>query len=101
MMLGGIGTLGAVTATVASWMVERVQESTEPESAVLRRLDDLQVQVGELTALLASAGLRTGSSLAPAGPGAAADPDAEGAEVPAVGRATAGRVTADAARAAR
>lgn len=93
MMLGGIGILGTVTATVASWMIERVQESTEPESDVMRRLDDLQAQIAELTALLASAGLSAdGSSPTPVGPGTAARPG--GAEAkpadPALARAGAG-----------
>jgi voltage-gated potassium channel len=57
MMIGGIAILGTVTAAVASWLVERVQEATEPENEVLRRIDDLQVQVEQLTKSLAIAGL--------------------------------------------
>ena len=57
MMIGGIAILGTVTAAVASWLVERVQEATEPENEVLRRIEDLQVQVEQLTKSLAIAGL--------------------------------------------
>lgn len=56
MMLGGIAILGTVTAAVASWLVERVQEATEPENEVLRRIEDLQVQVERLTQALAIEG---------------------------------------------
>lgn len=49
MMIGGIAILGTVTAAVASWLVERVQEAREPENEVLRRIEDLQAQVERLT----------------------------------------------------
>ena len=57
MMIGGIAILGTVTAAVASWLIERVQEATEPENEVLRRIEDLQIQVEQLTKSLAIAGL--------------------------------------------
>jgi voltage-gated potassium channel len=59
MMVGGIAILGTVTAAVASWLVERVQEAAEPENEVLRRIEDLQIQVEKLTKSLAVAGLPT------------------------------------------
>jgi voltage-gated potassium channel len=52
MMVAGIAILGTVTAAVASWLVERVQEAAEPENEVLRRIEDLQAQVGRLTICL-------------------------------------------------
>lgn len=42
-MLGGIALLGVVTATLASWMVQTVEESNEEEEAATRR------EVGALT----------------------------------------------------
>lgn len=54
MMVGGIAILGTVTAAVASWLVERVQEATQPESEILDRLADLQAQVDHLVALQAA-----------------------------------------------
>lgn len=55
MMIGGIGVLGTVTATVASWMVERVRETEESGPDVLARIAHLQDQVDELTRTLRAA----------------------------------------------
>lgn len=35
-MLGGIALLGVVTATIASWLVDRVQQENEQEQAATR-----------------------------------------------------------------
>ncbi|WOQ16682.1 potassium channel family protein [Raineyella sp. W15-4] len=55
MMIGGIGVLSTVTATVASWMVERVRETDEPEADTLQQIARLQAQVDELTRALHAA----------------------------------------------
>ena len=47
-MIGGIALLGVVTATIASWLVQRVSEVTETEEAATR------AQVELLTAEIAS-----------------------------------------------
>lgn len=48
LMIGGIALLGVVTATIASWLVQRVSEVTETEEAATR------VQVDLLTAEVAA-----------------------------------------------
>lgn len=56
LMLGGIALLGVVTATLASWLVERVTEANEAEQAATRaQVADLSAQVASLEALLRSA----------------------------------------------
>lgn len=49
LMVGGIALLGTVTATVASWLVQRVAEVTESEESVTReQVDHLLEQVAAL-----------------------------------------------------
>lgn len=52
-MLGGIALLGTITATIASWLVERVTEREEAGQAATRQqVDDLSRQVHALQTLL-------------------------------------------------
>lgn len=56
LMLGGIALLGVVTATLASWLVERVSEANEAEQAATRaQVTSLSAQVASLEQLLRSA----------------------------------------------
>jgi voltage-gated potassium channel len=56
LMLGGIALLGVVTATLASWLVERVTEANEAEQAATRaQVADLSAQVASLETLLRGA----------------------------------------------
>lgn len=56
LMLGGIALLGVVTATLASWLVERVSEANEAEQAATRaQVANLSDQVASLERLLRSA----------------------------------------------
>ena len=53
LMLGGIALLGTITATIASWLVERVTEREEAGQAATRQqVDDLSRQVHALQTLL-------------------------------------------------
>lgn len=53
LMVGGIALLGVVTATLASWLVERVSEETEAsETELATQVAALRDQVARLTALL-------------------------------------------------
>ena len=53
LMLGGIALLGVVTATLASWLVERVAEANEAGQAATRaQVADLSSQVASLEVLL-------------------------------------------------
>ncbi len=55
-MVGGIALLGVVTATLASWLVERVTEANEAEQAATRaQVADLSAQVASLETLLRDA----------------------------------------------
>lgn len=55
LMIGGIALLGVVTATLASWIVDRVaQRDAEDQAATVRHIRSLEAQVGELTDLLRS-----------------------------------------------
>lgn len=49
LMLGGIALLGTITASLASWLVERVTESVEVEQAATRR--DVEALTLEVRAL--------------------------------------------------
>lgn len=54
LMIAGIGVLGVVTATVASWLVERVQvEERASDAVTAAQIDALTAQIAELTARLA------------------------------------------------
>jgi voltage-gated potassium channel len=60
LMVGGIALLGVVTATIASWLVQRVSEVTESEEAATRaQVELLTREVAALRAELREAG-RTG-----------------------------------------
>ncbi|AQX15806.1 MULTISPECIES: potassium channel family protein [Tessaracoccus] len=48
LMVCGIAILGTVTATLASWIVERVSEAKQDDEAVLRELRALRNEVAEL-----------------------------------------------------
>lgn len=53
LMIGGIALLGVVTATLASWLVERVAEANDAEqSATRQQVADLSPQVERLERLL-------------------------------------------------
>lgn len=51
LMLAGIALLGTITASLASWLVERVSEQTEVEHAATRR--DVEALTAEVRALRA------------------------------------------------
>jgi len=56
-MIGGIALLGVVTATIASWLVQRVAEAAETEEAATRaQVDRLAGEVAALRAQLATRG---------------------------------------------
>jgi voltage-gated potassium channel len=49
MMIGGIALLGVVTATIASWLVQRVEEAGEMEQlATQRQVEELAIEVRAL-----------------------------------------------------
>lgn len=77
LMLAGIALLGVVTATFASWLVERVQEVGEEGRTATRR--DVQALVQEVAALRAElAGRAAGTPAGLYGNGAAGDHRAKG-----------------------
>ena len=51
-MVCGIAILGTVTATLASWIVERVSEASDDAAAASRELSALRAEVAELRELL-------------------------------------------------
>jgi voltage-gated potassium channel len=52
-MLGGIALLGTVTASIASWLIERVQETEQASQAPTRAdLHALQTEVQQLRRLV-------------------------------------------------
>lgn len=54
LMVGGIALLGTITATIASWLVQRVSEVTEAEESATRvQVDGLAAEVALLRAQLA------------------------------------------------
>lgn len=54
LMLGGVALIGVVTATVASWLVDRVRAVTEDEQAATRAdIARLTAEIGALRELLA------------------------------------------------
>jgi voltage-gated potassium channel len=54
LMIGGISLIGMITATVASWIVQRVaEEDNTKQAATAAQIDQLQSQITELTARLA------------------------------------------------
>lgn len=53
LMVGGIALIGVVTATLASWIVERVAEESSPaRAATEEQVGQLRQEVAELEALL-------------------------------------------------
>jgi voltage-gated potassium channel len=55
LMIAGIGVLGVVTATVASWLVERVQvEERESDAVTAAHIQALSAQVEALTTTIAA-----------------------------------------------
>lgn len=69
LMVGGIALLGIVTATLASWLVERVAEAEATEQSATRaQVDSLTAEVRALRHELAAySGLAGGASDEPAG----------------------------------
>lgn len=59
LMISGIAVLGVVTATLASWLVERVARANEDEQAATRaQVKELAAEVRALRELLESGGVR-------------------------------------------
>jgi voltage-gated potassium channel len=57
LMIAGIALLGVVTATLASWLVDRVSDVSEAEQAATRsQVDALAAEIRELRAELAARG---------------------------------------------
>lgn len=55
LMIAGVSVLGVITATIASWLVERVSESAEDqEMATRQQVQELSAQVRELKVMLAA-----------------------------------------------
>ncbi len=55
LMIGGISLIGMITATVATWIVQRVAEEEDANQAVsAAQIDALQAQIAQLTTLLAA-----------------------------------------------
>ncbi len=69
LMVGGIAVLGVVTATIASWLVQRVSQVTETEEAATRaQVDELRAEIVELRVALAAGGTRPDDNPAPPQP---------------------------------
>ena len=63
LMVAGIALLGIVTATLASWLVERVAEATDGEQAVTRaEIENLTVEVRRLADELAARSSKLGAA---------------------------------------
>jgi voltage-gated potassium channel len=53
LMIGGITLVGTVTATLASWIVQRVaEEDTANEAATRAQIDELREEIRRLSNLL-------------------------------------------------
>jgi voltage-gated potassium channel len=64
LMIGGISLIGMVTATVATWIVQRVaEEDTTKQAATAAQIDELRSQITQLMTLLADKQNTTGVSL--------------------------------------
>ena len=56
LMIGGIALLGVVTATLASWIVERVAErDAEQDAATVGHIKSLETQLADMRGMLAEA----------------------------------------------
>jgi voltage-gated potassium channel len=56
LMIGGVALLGVVTATLASWIVERVAErDAEQEAATVGHIKALETQLSDMRGMLADA----------------------------------------------
>ena len=57
LMVGGISLVGVVTATLASWIIERVaEEETVTQAATAAHIDELRSEIRELSQLLRERG---------------------------------------------
>ena len=66
LMVGGIAVLGVVTATMASWLVQRVAVEDERSEAVTRReIAELTAEVQALRAELSGSATAAGERAAP------------------------------------
>jgi voltage-gated potassium channel len=62
LMIGGVALLGVVTATLASWLIDRVREAEEQAEAATRAdVATLTAEVRELKAMIAAGAARTAS----------------------------------------
>ncbi|KHK98844.1 ion transporter [Microbacterium mangrovi] len=52
LMIGGIALIGIVTATLASWIVEKVSAEAKTAAATQQQVEDLRTEVAELKDLL-------------------------------------------------
>lgn len=55
LMIGGIALIGVVTATLASWIVEKVSLDTQDASASAAQVEQLRAEVAELKQMLVDA----------------------------------------------
>lgn len=61
LMLAGIALLGIVTASIASWLIDRVREVDEERQAATRAdIERLRVDIGRLRELLAASEITAG-----------------------------------------
>ncbi len=66
LMIGGMSLIGMITATVATWIVERVaEEDSTHAAATAAQIDELRAEVARLTTLLAD-GAQNRATAAPA-----------------------------------
>jgi voltage-gated potassium channel len=57
LMVGGIGLVGVVTASLASWIIQRVtEEETATQAATVAHVDELRSEIRELTQELRARG---------------------------------------------
>lgn len=52
LMIGGITLIGVITATLASWIVERVSNETSKTAATEEQVEALRAEVGELKQMI-------------------------------------------------
>jgi voltage-gated potassium channel len=67
LMIGGISLIRMITATVATWIVQRVaEEDNTKQAATAAQIDELRSQITQLTARLADKQNSTGGMPTPA-----------------------------------